>query len=274
MENPETLFVSHLPWIERVAHSLTRRHGLDPDEQDDFVSWAKLKIMEDNYAVLRKYRGDSQLTTYLTVVLSILYSDYRVARWGRWRPSAAARKHGPLAVRLEALIYRDGLTSSQAIATLRESDPALPEERELIRLLAELPPAPRGRPTPEPISESVVQMPSEESADTALSHLERTEVRSALEKAMSRLAPEDAVIVRMRFLVGASVADIARVLHLEQKPLYRRLERILLQLRQSLESDGINRSFVSELLEEESIESAFASKTTSGRRQSHPRDDG
>src|SRR5262249_26292549 len=98
------LLLQHLPWIERAAGGLCRRHALDPDECDDFASYTKARLLDDDYAVLRKFRGESALTTYLTVVLSMFFRDYRVSRWGRWRPSAAARRRGPLAVRLETLV--------------------------------------------------------------------------------------------------------------------------------------------------------------------------
>jgi RNA polymerase sigma factor for flagellar operon FliA len=45
-----------------------------------------------------------------------------------------------------------------------------------------------------------------------------------------------------------SVADIARTLRLDQKPLYRRLETIQATLRTALESRGVHRERASEIL--------------------------
>ena len=86
----ERLLLEHLPWIERACAALARRHGLAGDEADDFLSWARMRLLEDDCAILRKFRSESQLTTYLTVVLNRLFQDYRVSQLGRWRPSAAA----------------------------------------------------------------------------------------------------------------------------------------------------------------------------------------
>jgi RNA polymerase sigma factor for flagellar operon FliA len=67
---------------------------------------------------------------------------------------------------------------------------------------------------------------------------------------MGVLSAEDRVILRMRFWEGASVADIGRALNLAQKPLYRRLERALGELRRYLESTGMSQTDARELLQE------------------------
>jgi RNA polymerase sigma factor for flagellar operon FliA len=248
------LLVRHLPWIERVAASLCRRHALDPDEADDFASWAKTRLMEDDYAVLRKFRGESALTTYLTVVMSMLYRDYRVWRWGRWRPSAAARRRGPVAVQLETLVHRDGYHWSQAAAVLQARGHGSLSEREVATLIAELPPGTRGRPTEvgaEPLATTPDPARADETVLAAETQAEQDVLARALARAMEGLGDEDRTILRMRFWEGCSVADIARALRLEQKPLYRRLERTLKTLRSALEAEGVSRDRVRALLDEE-----------------------
>ncbi|HEV2146432.1 MAG TPA: hypothetical protein VGR37_03360, partial [Longimicrobiaceae bacterium] len=151
----EALFLENLGWIERVAASICRRHGFGGDDAEDFASWARLRIVEDDYAVLRKFRGESSVTTYLTVVVAMLFRDYRVSRWGRWRPSAAARRHGRLAVRLETLVHRDGYRLEQAGELLRTTGETDLSERELAELLARLPARSPTRPVevgPDPLA--------------------------------------------------------------------------------------------------------------------------
>src|SRR6266498_2338556 len=80
----EALFLSQLGWIERVVAAICRRHGLARDDAEDFASWTTLKLIENDYAVLRKFRGESAVTTYLAVVIAMLFRDYRTHRWGRW----------------------------------------------------------------------------------------------------------------------------------------------------------------------------------------------
>jgi len=74
----ETLYSEHLPRIDRILAVLARRNGLSADVADKFATWAKTRIIENDYAVLAKFRGRSSLATYLTVVLARLCREYRV----------------------------------------------------------------------------------------------------------------------------------------------------------------------------------------------------
>src|SRR5215216_1633249 len=89
LERPqlETLFLDNLSVIERIIGAACRRYGLVSADAEDAASWLKLRFVQDDYAVLQKFRGESALPTYLTVVITMLFRDYRVQQWGRWRPS-------------------------------------------------------------------------------------------------------------------------------------------------------------------------------------------
>ncbi len=251
--DPAALLVQHLSWIDRVSAALCRRHGLGADEAEEFASWTKAKLVEDDYAILRKFRGESALTTYLTVVVSMLYRDYRVSRWGRWRPSAAARRRGEVAVRLETLVYRDGMGYEQAAEVLRARGEARLSAGEAARILADLPYRTRGRPVQvgdEPLAAAAGPGGADERVRAQEVEAERKEAEEALRAAMQDLPAEDRVILRMRFWEGATVADIARGLALDQKPLYRRIERMLGVMRNHLQAAGISRERVRDLLAE------------------------
>ena len=68
-----------------------------------------------------------------------------------------------------------------------------------------------------------------------------------------RLPPDERIITRMRFWDDISVADIARTLGIEQKPLYRKIESIKAGLRACLEARGIDRERAAEVLSGEVI---------------------
>lgn len=238
--DPKTLLLENLPHVERIARALCRRNGFVGDEADDFRSWVNLRLVADDYAVLRKFRGDSSITTYLTVVLANLMRDFRDRKWGKWRPSAKARALGPLALQLEVLVYRDGYTHAEAIRHVRRGAGRDASETDLARLLAQIP----SRAARDPLGEEHLErLDSGDGADLALrrheqrSAMDRT--RSALDDALGSLPAEERIMVRMRYLDGISVADIARHLHLPQKPLYGRIERAVSHLRDLLEEQGI-----------------------------------
>lgn len=253
-QQAEALFLANLDWINRSTAVLCRRYGLAGDEADDVASWVRLKVIEDDYAPIRKFRGDSSIRTYLVVVVASLFRDYRAGHWGRWRPSAAALRRGRLAVRLETLVYRDGCTLDQAARTLREAGETQQADRQLAELLAELPV--RGPLRPYEVGEAPLDAfaaasSAEERVAEDESERSRQRLFGALERVMARLSDEDRLIIQLQFWKGLSVADVARALTLPQKPLYRRIERILGQLRRELPAEGVQpeqlRDFLGEL---------------------------
>jgi RNA polymerase sigma factor for flagellar operon FliA len=240
----EALLRDNLALVDRIVASLCRRNGLTGDDADDFASWVRMRLIENDYAILGKFRGESSLGTYLTIVISMLFREYRVKEWGRWRPSAAALRLGEVGVRLERLVYRDGLTLSQAAQVLRAEDGVTLSDRELAEMLAKIPPRrPPGPPELGP--EALAAAPAPERADDRVTADEaernRRRIQEALLQCLDDLAGEDRMIVRMRFWESMSVADISRALNLPQKPLYRRLERAFTSLRKCLEARGISR---------------------------------
>ena len=240
----EAVFLQNLSTIDRIASSLCRRHGVTGDEADEFASWTRLRLVEDEYAVFRKFRGEAALATYLTVVIATLFREYRVKHWGRWRPSAAARRLGEVAVRLELLVYRDGQTLDQAARALRSTGLTTLGDRELAALLALLPMRPPLRPV-RADSAPLDDIPGPNGADdlivTAEAERGRRTAEEALVRLMGRLPSEDQLILRMKFWEGLGISEIARGLGLEQKPLYRRVPRLLAMLREELAAEGVSR---------------------------------
>ncbi len=243
--SPEEVFLRELDQIDRITGSICSRHRLPGDERDDFRSWVRLKLIENDYAVFRKFQGRSSLGTYLTVVIANCFRDYRVAQWGRWRPSVFARRNGPLAVRLEELVSRDGYSIDQAIQALRSETEVGHSDRELMELAAGFPE--RGRPR-EASDEALALAPDDHGADDDLLRHERegrfSEIIEVLERAMEDLPDEDRLILRLHYWDGLKVAQIARSLQLEQRPLYPRIEKIRHALQGVLEESGVSREVV------------------------------
>src|SRR4029079_5287918 len=131
----EAIYLAHRELIDRAIWSVCRRHGLSGADADDFAGGVRLHLIEDDYAVLRRFEQRSSLQTYLLAVITHCFQDFRNARWGKWRPSAEARRLGPLAVRLETMTVRDGLTLDEAYETLRTHF-NLTESRQAIEVMA------------------------------------------------------------------------------------------------------------------------------------------
>lgn len=252
-----TVFLDNLAHIDRVIGAMARRQGLSGEDAADFASWTKLKLVEDDYVVLRKFRGESAIGTYLTVVIAMLARDYRVQRLGRWRPSAEARRLGALAVRLEVLVHRKGYRLDQAGELLRTAGETTLSDRELGAILARLPARAPLRPVEvgaEPLAHVESSGGGADALVEAASHdQERRRADQAIEEALAALPVEDRLMLRMRFWEDMSVADIARGLAVAQKPLYRRIERLLGELRDRLTRAGVTAEQLGELLDESSV---------------------
>lgn len=247
---PEQLFADALPAVDTVVRDLARRYHLSRDDQEEFKGAVLVRLLEDDYAILRKYEGRASLLTYLRIVITRFFLDQRVKAWGRWRPSAEAMRLGALAVDLERLLERQRLPLDEAIATL-QSQQADVEEATLRDLAARLPNRVTGRrlvddaelellPDVGPASDHLVK--AAELDEVA------TQAAAALRGAIATLPTRARLLLRLRFERGASIADIARILGEPQKPLYREFERLLRDLRQHLEAAGVSASAVAALL--------------------------
>ena len=245
----EAQFLAHLPAAERILSALARRHALSRDAAEEFSAWAKLRLIENDYAILAKFRGESSLATYLTVVLSMLFREYRVQEWGRWRPSAAAKRGGALAIRLDTLLNRDGMSLANAGQLLRTANETALSDRELSEIAKTFPMRTPLRPVQ--AVEGKTDAAGPEHADDRVKEqeadAESSAAKRALAEALESLPEEDRLLVRLHFMESMTVAEIARGLSLPQKPLYRRLERALSTLRGYLERAGVSRDHVREL---------------------------
>ncbi len=232
-----SLFVRHQNLIEDVVRRLIRRCGLRLDEAEDFSSAVMLRLLEHDCAVLRCFEGRSSLRTFLTRVVDRLLLDHRIQNWGKWRPSAQARRLGRLAMQLEALISRDGLTFGEAAETLRTNFKVSHTTEQLRQLYSVLPQRPRRRVVSD---RELEELPaSGPAADECLCHPEAARTILALQQALANLAPDDRVLIEERFVRGLRPVRIAAIQGVPQMKLYRRFSTILKQLRGDLEAQGI-----------------------------------
>jgi len=239
----EPLFLSSLPVINDVTLLVCRRHRLSGAEAEDFAAEVHLHFIERNSEVLRRFEGRSSLRTFLSVVIHRLFLDYRNRLWGKWRPSAEARRLGPTAMLVERLVSRDGWTLEQALEMLRINhqvtmDGAL---QAFCQRLSARGPVRQFVPESEADQVDSVMPSPEDNVLRAEQDFLAKRVRAALVRARQALPPEERLVLKMRFEDGLPVVDIARVLHLDQKRLYRTIERLLADLRRRLAADGISR---------------------------------
>jgi RNA polymerase sigma factor (sigma-70 family) len=244
----EESFRQHLTVIGQIAQSVCRRNGVNDHDAEDFAADVRLKLCDDDFAVIRKFQGKSSFVTYLTVVINKCFLDHRRHMWGKWTPSSQAKRLGVVAVLLETLVYRDGQTFDAACQILEQKHGLTTDRRQLRDILAQLP---RRSPRRFEGDDGLDALPSPDGADAQLLANERdgqlAVAEEALRNALQDLPDEDRVIIRMLYYEGVSVADIARGLQTEQKRLYPRIKHVLASLRTTLKSQRISPDFLESL---------------------------
>ncbi|HSY48629.1 MAG TPA: sigma-70 family RNA polymerase sigma factor [Thermoanaerobaculia bacterium] len=262
----EDLFLTNLSVIDRAIGYVCHHNRIDRDEGEEFGSYVKFKLIESNYAIIRKFEGRSSFGTYMTTVIQRMFFQYRVQMWGKWRPSAEAKRLGDKGIMVERLLTRDGFTHAEAASILTSgSNPVLtPAEIEAIyiRLPVRVP-----RPVLVASTENADIGPSVD-MESELFHDDRGEAArrtaSTIDAAMALMDPEDQMILRMRFWAGRTIPEIARALGLDGKKLYKRISKLLCQLRLALEGQGIAGAEACELLNHSDHELSFAFSVAEG----------
>lgn len=247
----EHFFLAHLPQIERIIAFVSRRNHLSPPDAEEFAAHVKLKLIEANYGVLRKFEGRSSFSTYMTTVVQRLFFQYRVQMWGKWRPSAEAKRMGDKGITLERLLTRDNYSFGEAVEILTTGNDPAYTRGEIESMYLRLP---SRQPRPVLVSDANapdVAADAPDASDCVLAgERERTAraAAAALNQAIEAMDPEDQIVLRMRFVQARKVPEIALALRLDQKKLYKRIEKLLGMLRGTLEAAGIKREDVDDLL--------------------------
>jgi len=234
-------FHSVYPLVGGVIARACRHSTLSAQDREDFRCFAWIKLIEKDYRRLRQFRGAGSFRTYLTRVVTRLLMDFRDQLWGKWRPSTTARRLGKVALDLEELTYRDGLSFLEASNVL--SGRLSATEDHPYGLFTQLPVRRAMRLVLDnnPVTFVDPAHPSE------LSRLSRR-VGTLLDDAWNTLTKEERTILALRFLSGMKIREIATAMSLEVKPLYSRIQRLLGRLRTELRARNVTMTEVRTLL--------------------------
>ena len=232
MEDRSAATPEALALVSAVIRDVARAHRLSSADSQDFAQTVHLKFVERNYDVLTRFRGESSLRTYLTVVVTRALLDWRNARYGKWRPSAAATRLGPDAIRLETLMARDGYDEDAAIEITRLQTGASTEA--LRQLAAELPRRWRPRLVQDEYLQKVPERAAPDPIEAEERRQRRLRVGRALARAYRELPAEEQRLLSLRYRSDLSVREISDALRTDQKALYRRFDRVVAKLRTAL----------------------------------------
>ena len=250
----QRLLLDHLDLVDQIVRTIGRRRHLSSTERDDFASFVNLRLVDDNYAVLRKFQNRSTLWTYLATVIEHMALDFCAQKWGRWRPSAMANRLGPVAVLLERLVTRDSHTIEEAMAIVRTNHGVASSDAELRRIWDQIPVRVR---TTEVAEEAAAAVSGGEDSERIIEDGDRlrsiARLQRALVAAFAQIAPQDRVLIALRFDQDLSVAEIAKLTGSSVPTLHRRLDKSVKQLRLALTNDGFDPPEIANLIGHPSI---------------------
>jgi RNA polymerase sigma factor (sigma-70 family) len=231
---------SHDLVVDTVRY-VASRHRLTRDTADELRSRVMMHLAANDYAVLRRWRHESSLQSYLVSVITNVFLDYRNQEWGKAKPPAAARRGGAEAMLLWRLTHRSRLSFDDAVSVLQTQHHVRASRDELWTLYSQFPPA-RGR-----YFVGLAEVADREQVGAEADALVRqrdldalaTRVDAALAAALEDLQIEDRLILKLFFADGLTRAAIARRLGLEQARLYPRFQRLLGGLSRALAVRGV-----------------------------------
>ncbi|MEM9553844.1 MAG: sigma-70 family RNA polymerase sigma factor [Acidobacteriota bacterium] len=243
--------LAHLDTVERLVSIIARRHNLSASEREELLGEVNLKLVENDYEALRRFSGRGSIESYLAMVITNLLHDARVKKWGKWRPSAKARRLGVVATQLDILISRDGHPVEEAVELLRRNHHVAMSRNELRELAAQLPRHPSRYFARDVDFDRMVGRDGDDTAAAAEDEeRERVaeRVEGSLQRALKALASDERFLIRMVFRDDVGVTEVARLLGSRRQPLYRRVYGVLKRLRRSLEEMGVGLTDVVEVV--------------------------
>ena len=251
----QRLLLDHLDLINQIVRTVGRRRHLSATEREDFASFVHLRLVDDDYAILRKFQNRSTLWTYLAAVIERMSLDFCAEKWGRWRPSAMAERLGPVAVVLERLVNRDSHTVEEAMEILRTNHDVGVDLRRAAQDLGATAAAGaqhRSRRRSRARRSAVTTAPKR-TIDDADRRKNIDRLQRALQTAFAQIAAQDRVLIALRFDQDLSMVEIAKLTGSSVPTLHRRLDKSVKQLRLALSHAGFDPREVANLIGHPSI---------------------
>ncbi|HLP46731.1 MAG TPA: sigma-70 family RNA polymerase sigma factor [Candidatus Kapabacteria bacterium] len=217
-------------------------------------------LKQNNYRVLREFKGNAQLTTYLTAIVSRQAVDLIRKKLGRGREKERAKELGDTGLILYQRVIKDGYSPQEVFVEIQEKTGHPGSLQELEAMVQKI----KGKnPGIDCNDNSVVKngtsideeqyvIPDTKS-DPQTIFMEKQrhqEIDSIIQGIITQLTGEERLLLRMRFPFTGdekpkSVEQIAAALEITPKAVYKRIARLIKKCRAQLDRQGVT---INELL--------------------------
>jgi RNA polymerase sigma factor for flagellar operon FliA len=263
----------HFPLIERQCFRAIRQQLKGSGEPDKLANLENEALelcnhvldtlRRDNYRVLRQFKGNAKLSTYITTIISRQAVDILRKKLGRSREKERAQKFGKTGMLVYERIIQQGGAVSDVYKELNASGEAgqtmddIAAIVEKIKGKKHLPPSKEDDNTlvRDGFSVSVdgkghgerqVIIPDTrgDPQELAMEQQRTGNIRRAVQAVIARLDNDERMILRMRFPAEEDekpqkVECIATLLGISQKAVYKRIDRLMKKCRGILAEQGM-----------------------------------
>jgi RNA polymerase sigma factor (sigma-70 family) len=261
----------HLPLIERQCFSAVRRQLKNYGDSKNAVNIENEALelsnqvldtlRRDNYRVLRQFKGDSLLSTYITTIVARQAVDMLRKKLGRSREKERAQKMGDFGLQVYEKIMVQGCTVKEVLqeqhaagntelttADVEDAAAKIKGKRSILPEPDDNNPAvKKGTQTPgSENSEAELVIPDTrcDPQEQMLEEQRKQQISQAVTDVVENLNGEERFILSMRFPADETekpmkICRIAGQLGISEKAVYKRVSRILKKCRTILEKKGV-----------------------------------
>lgn len=224
-------------------------------------------LQKDNYRVLKEFKGNSRLTTYITAIISRQAVDSIRKKLGRDREKDRAKELGETGTLIYQRILKDGYPIPDVFHELHENHGftgTLEELEEMVRKIKGKNPGPHLPGVSQPLNgssvvkngtalnedEYVVPDTKSDPQVILMESQRKRKMHEIIRTIITDLNGEERLLLRMRFPTDEdekpkSVEQVSKVLGITQKAVYKRIDRLLKKCKNTLDREGVS---VNELL--------------------------
>jgi RNA polymerase sigma factor (sigma-70 family) len=257
----------HFPLIERQCFSSVRKQLKHlgtlnnpvniENEALELSNQVLDTLQRDNYRVLRQFKGEAKLSTYITTIIARQAVDMVRKKLGRNREKERAQKFGKTGMMIFERVILQGSTLAEIYPELKTRENISASLEELESLLKKIKgkknsfaysgennPVVKNGTTINEEGEYIIPDTANDPQELLIRQQSKQKRAEVIRDIIAHLNGEERMILRMRFPPGneekqGKVERIAAVLGISEKAVYKRITRVLKKCRDRLNQSGV-----------------------------------
>ncbi len=260
----------HFPLIERLCFNAVKRQlkNLGPlnnpvnieNEALELSNQVLDTLERDDYRVLRQFKGNARLSTYITTIIARQAVDMLRKKLGRSREKERAQKFGKIGLLIYEKIILQGCSIPEIYPALTsEADAAgfpgsLEEVEHMLDKIKgkkgglhfslENNPVVRNGAIVDEAGEYIIPDTGSDPRELLIKEQREQKISLAIKNILAQLNGEERLILRMRFPAReeekpGKVEAISMILGISEKAVYKRIARVLKKCRELLDRQGV-----------------------------------